>query len=355
MDLYKEEIYSIFAKNFAFPIVDTILGKAIKMDAISAFLFANVTGAGYLDNPTFLFSPKGTQKTLREAFQYNLVTGIFNETSLFYSPAELKHKRPYIFSGDKFVVFKEFVNECDLSEELQDDYDNILDSGGQPTDYIIGRIEASKSGNGLEPFLEYLACEHFKRKGYVVENQVPLAATVGSPDFGGYKIKGSDNGFHINELSLLRFTRNFGIIQELIITDVIVGEAKTSTTIMEKQVRKYMNTGLFSCAYELHPDKAAPSNNSFGLMNLDSNYSVQLQEPLAKYAGGTKSDYSKQDYCLWITNYFKFYLMANFTKAEFDEIMRNKTGKAKWQSGDIISVILKMPVEDIVKRIREVA
>ena len=37
--------------------------------------------------------------------------------------------------------------------------------------------------------MEYLTCETFKKYGYVVENQIPLAHSIGSPDFGGYKTK----------------------------------------------------------------------------------------------------------------------------------------------------------------------
>ena len=123
MDINKRDAISILSENFGYPVVKTALGNAVQMNAKDAFLFANITGAGYFDNPTFLFSPKGTQKTLREAFQFNLVTGIFNGEKLFYSPAELQKRKPYLFSGDKFVVFEEFTDECAFSEELQDKYD----------------------------------------------------------------------------------------------------------------------------------------------------------------------------------------------------------------------------------------
>ena len=73
MEINKASIFNIFKENFGFETVDTILGNAIKMDAYSAFLFANVTGAGYLDNPIYPFSPKGGMKILREAFQYKIV------------------------------------------------------------------------------------------------------------------------------------------------------------------------------------------------------------------------------------------------------------------------------------------
>lgn len=57
VELNSNTILNIINKNFDFEIVDTVLGKAIKMDAISAFNFSNVTGAGYLNNPIYPFTP----------------------------------------------------------------------------------------------------------------------------------------------------------------------------------------------------------------------------------------------------------------------------------------------------------
>ncbi len=37
MELYEKEVLRIFQKNFLYPIVETPLGTAIKMDAIEAF------------------------------------------------------------------------------------------------------------------------------------------------------------------------------------------------------------------------------------------------------------------------------------------------------------------------------
>lgn len=354
MELYTKEILAIFKSNFEYPIVQTPIGEAVQMDAINAFLFSNITGAGYFDNPTFLFSPKGTQKTLREAFQYNLVTGIYNGAELFYSPSELASRRPYLFKGKKFVVFKEFTDECQLAEDLQDEYDLLIEKGHNPTDYIIARIEASKNGNGMEPFLEYLACEYFKKRGYIVENQVPLAATVGSPDFGGYHISNSNLGFHINELALIRITKNFDITKSLTVDSIIVGEAKTSTTIMEKQLRKYLNTELFSTGYELHPDKPTPSIDSFGLLNISRTFNTQVIEPARAYVPIGKTPYDRKEYIGWIHQYIKFYLIANLTQSEFSRLLQERTGKRKCTIDNAIDVIKGMSITEILKKLQEV-
>lgn len=352
MDIGKKEAIAILSQNLGYPIVETALGTAIKMNAKEAFLYANVTGSGYFDNPTYLFSPKGTQKILREAFQYNFVTGIFDGANLFYSPAELDIRKPYIFHGPKYIVFEEFKNECAFTEKLHDSFDMLTDQGIKTTDFIISRIETIKIGNGMEPFLEYLACEHFKKQGFVVENQIPLKATVGSPDFGGYKVSNS-NGFHINELSLLRIFKNYEITESLDCTSVIVGEAKTATTVMEKQLKKYLNTGLFSKGYELHPNKPVPSNEGFGLLNIDEEHIVNVSEPLTTYEIQDNNSLSIGDYKQWIGNYFKYFLVANLTKKEFADWIKSECGTKELNVSDIVSLINGLSINQILEKIKE--
>lgn len=352
LELGKKEFYSIFQANFSFPVIETKMGTAVKMDWLNAFLFANVTGAGYFDNPSMQFSPKGTQKVLREAFKYNLVTGIFDGDNLLYSPSELQNRKPYLFKGYKYIIAMEYTQEFQLIEQLYDLYIGLLNSGENPTDYVIFRIDLSKKGNGMESFLEYLSCEYFKKIGYIVENQVPLAAAVGSPDFCGYGNL-SRKGFHINELSLIRFTKNIPNANDLDVTDIIVGEAKTSTTIMEKQLRKYMDTDLYKKGYELHPDKQSPSISSFGLLNLNKSYQVVVKQPITQYQSNNAL-YSGQDYKSWIMTYFKYYLISNFSNDEFHEAVRSKLGKPCQSAGDVLMFLKLSSINDILDMIKEV-
>lgn len=62
MEINKNTALDIFIKNFDYSVEKTILGDAIKMNYYDAFLYANVTGAGYLDNYVMPFSPKGLLK-----------------------------------------------------------------------------------------------------------------------------------------------------------------------------------------------------------------------------------------------------------------------------------------------------
>ena len=59
-----------------------------------------------------------------------------------------------------------------------------------------------------------------------------------------------------------------------LIENIIVGEAKTATTIMASQLEKYLKTGLFRKGYEMHPDKPYPTKNCFGLFNINNNFGL---------------------------------------------------------------------------------
>ena len=162
LELSKEEILEVFRKNFNYPIIDTPIGKGVKMPARDAFLFCNVTGAGYLDNFVYPFTPKGLMKLFYNAFDYNFVTGVFEKTTLKNTPYILSKAKPFIFDSTcKVVVPVEFNSELELQDFLEEKFGEL----SKPTDYIVMRVEMRKNGHGLESFMEYLAGEHFKQKG----------------------------------------------------------------------------------------------------------------------------------------------------------------------------------------------
>lgn len=354
MELNKNTITEIFKKNFNYPIVETIAGTAIKMNAFAAFHFCNITGASYLNNTTYPFSPKGAMKILREACKYNIVTGIFDNASLLYSPTELYLTQNYLFRNDKYILLKECNSEQEFREEIQNDYNIIEANGLQTTDFIIFRIEAWKHGNGMESFLEYLACEYFRHKGYIVENQITLVHTVGTPDFGGFKLKNSDTGFHIVELAMLRITKNLNLLNNLDIQHVIVGEAKTSTTVMDTQLKKYLNTGLFHKGYEMHPEKSEASHPYFGILSINSDYSLRVEEPSAPYTiiGDSQLDYD--EYMKWYENNLKLYIISNLTNAELKTFVEGKKPRGNYSSRKIIDVITSASTEEIIDTVKEV-
>ena len=88
------------------------------------------------------------------------------------------------------------------------------------------------------------------------------------------------NGFHIIELAMLRsFGKNENAHVKNANNTLIVGEAKTSTKQMTKQLEKYLDTNLFETGFEIHPQKQTADKDYFGLFTLNKNFEIQYTAP----------------------------------------------------------------------------
>lgn len=361
MEIYNKEFYRIFEENFNFQIVDTPLGRAIQMPARDAYIYSTITGSGYLENPNYPYTPRGLTKLFYSAFNYKFVTGLFDNVRLLHTPYLMKTAKPFIFSGDKFVIPVEFTKDIDLTESLNSMYLKV----SNPEDYIIQRIECRKKGNGMEPFFEYLTAEYFKKGNYIVETQIPLAHSTGSPDFGGYRINSTletilqnttlSGGFHIIELAMLRQDNRIvnNNSSKLNGTDcLIVGEAKTSTKTMDVQLDKYMSFGVFDKGYEITPLKHEPHSEKYGLVTINEKFKVTLIEPTLSRE--ISELLHKKEYSDWLKNYFKFYLIANLTNDELDDYFQEVVGNPIKDQLALSTFITSCSAEDIIKRIKKV-
>lgn len=357
MEIYRDKFFEVFKANFSYEIVDTPLGLAVKMPAKDAFIYSSITGAGYFDNPVYPFTPKGLLKLFYNAFNYKFVSGIFDNGVLKNTPHILSQAKSYLFTGDKYIVPIEFESEEHLVHILKG---RSGDLDGKEN-YIIQRIETSKKGNGMEPFMEYLTAEYFKHLGYIVENQIPLAHSIGSPDFAGYGLSEviskinhygflSGEGFHMIELSLIRnFKSGEPKARSNVTHDFIVGEAKTGTSQMSKQLEKYLDTGLFERGFEIHPSKTSPAKDYLGVISLDDKYIITVSLPQNKYL--PTAQLSRDEYTAWLNNYVKFYLIANFTNDELKKFYLDIQGEEINKEADLVSFVGDLSVDAILDKI----
>jgi len=361
MEIHSKDYFKIVAANFSYSLVDTPLGRAVEMPAIDAFIYSSITGAGYLEDPTYPFTPKGLLKIFYGALQYKFVTGIFDNNSLCNTPLILEKSRPYLFKGNKYILPIEFDDEANLSASLA----TLHGSVDNPEDYVIQRIEVRKKGNGMEPFMEYLAAEHYKREGFIVETQIPLAHSTGSPDFGGYNLAesiallsselGLAQGFHVIELSLLHWIKNVTATPESASApkrEIVVGEAKTSTSKMTTQMNKYLNTGFFDYGVEISPLLHRPSAGNLGLLSVDQNTGKVIF--ISPQSPPTRPPINQQSYADWLVNYFKFYLVANLDNDQLNAFYTSLVGEAMGGQEEIAKFIAGLPLNDLVKHVKAI-
>ena len=335
------DVVNITANSFGYKKTRTKIGPGIELPAYDAFVFSLITGAGYLENKIFPYTPKGHFKVFQSALSNKMVTGLFENYSLRTTPYYLSKSRPFLFTGNKTIIPVEFKTEKELHLKL----DSLCKNSN--TDVLILRVETYKKGNGLESFLEYFACRYFNKKGYITETQIPLFPTVGSPDFGGFNISSEflfEHGFNVVELSLLRlFPKKTKSSFEKKNINFIVGEAKTSTLSLSKQLKKYTDTGLFSEGVEILPMKSKASEASKFYID-DENRLV--------YEPGQNNLLIKKDqqglYYAWLKQYFSLYIIANLTNDEMSEYYRYKMNKKIKRGDDIMSLASSFEPNEII-------
>ena len=76
-DLTPKDILAIFKENGLFSVEETPIGECIKMPALDAFIFGDITGSAYIDNPVFPYTTKGLLKIYYNTMDYNRVSGVF--------------------------------------------------------------------------------------------------------------------------------------------------------------------------------------------------------------------------------------------------------------------------------------
>lgn len=344
MSLRAEDILKILTRLLGGVIVDTPLGRGFSVSPREVFLFSAITGASYFENHVYPYTPKGLLKVFYNAIDYNFVTGIFDNFQLRNTPTYITQQRKYLLQGDKTIVPLEINSEKDLKNQLKSNYG----IGKSDNNLVILKIDLSKKGFGLEPFMEYLACKFFGFHGYITENQIPLAHALGSPDFGGfgidniqseiYKLSLLPKGFNVLELSMLRTFPHLGIQNSPYEakTKFMVGEAKTSTTSMDSQIRKYLSSGYFNDALEIHPTKSKPSKPDVAILTIDNHNVIYRSSEIST---NSSNALSKSRYQKWLESYFNCYVLSNYENDELNLVCELLLRKKLEQKDDLLKLI----------------
>jgi hypothetical protein len=364
MNIDAENILKILNTNFDFKIIeDDVVGNVIEMEPAEAYYYSVIVGSPYLNNPDLPFDPKGKQTVFIHALSYTLVTSFFyiDENGFPYpwnTPKEHAEKYPFITTGKKWILPLniKFSHKLEHRKKI---FDSLLEAGKNPYDYLLTEVRLDTEGYGLEPFLEYVVSNYYRKNGYISETQIPLFYGKGTPDVGSFKIpilmstlrkNGLVNkGAFLIELASLstfkpKLSRSNYTEGDL---DIIVGEAKLKSIDAQNQITKYVSTGLFSKAYEIIPDKKTPTK--FGLITFDKDGRLQIINPLI-HRNINKS--AQDEYIKWFSNYIKYYLLGNLTRTEFMETLQSLAGSEKVSAEKMIQVVNSQSLDNIIKVIK---
>lgn len=364
MILNKENTLKVLNRNFGFPIVENpVVGKVVELKAVEAYFYSAVTGHNYLNAPQG-FSPNGLMYVFNQANSFNLITGLFDRDGSFRNtPLIHSQSFPFIKNSPKYLLpleykkgYRSFIEKCsDISKRLSN-------ANYNPADFLICRIDLSTRGYHMEPFCEYIASKYFNQHGYLTETQIPFYYSGGTPDFAAYDIPNVNsllrkynlilNGSSFINLALIRvFNQNVSTeekTEESKEAESIVGEAKTSTLRATEQIKKYLSFGVFNKAYEIIPNKVTPEVIS-GLISFDEQGYIRIQE--AKQPAVVKPE-AQQKYLSWLSNYIKYFLIANLTNQEFDEFYGEITSQTSRTLSQLIEFVNSLQYEQIIERIK---
>ncbi|MCK4456703.1 MAG: hypothetical protein KAW39_03085 [Thermoplasmata archaeon] len=327
-------ILRILQRGLGYPLVRVQVGdesiSSIRMSPRSAFVYAALTGHGYLDvtEPELrYFVTKNMFRVFNQAGEHNLQNGIFVTDSmhLFCTPNLMAKEKPYISEGDKYVMPVVFDDHQELLVRLSATSNAFSDSGLNPHDVIVCPIRVgTKSTTELESFFEFVVADAYSREGYIVDTQIPFYYGVGTPDVAAYAIPDlaevlREHGYiGVGGTTIdLMLRRLFGSLGEKDPhpagrRDSIVFEVKTGQT-EAPQILKYIRRGVFAHAYEVIPCEKDPEEYA-GLVTVSKNGELMRKEGL----GSTEFSVEKRDsYFDWLADYFKVFIISNLSNLEF--------------------------------------
>lgn len=312
----------IMRVNTDFELVETPLGTCVEMDWANAFCFAYCTDAVYLDCYIAPFTPgRNLLQFTNKALELNIVGGsVFDGESVKRSPFKWSEgNKQYMFKGTKFILPVQTESEAEIKAIRKNWIDELshhpeIDS----TDFVLMQIDSKKKGNGMEKFLEYLTCYHFREQGWVVDNQLTISHGEGTPDFTAFKDDGCEEGYFLVEL-LLEFAGHQINQVHRNIAMSIVGEAKTGSTVFEDQLDKYLNSGFFNNGFGLLPQHKRLARDDIGLMYIDEDYNLVVLNTDTNHQNAAL----QVPYFTWFNNLQTCYQLLNGDDNTVLEYVRN--------------------------------
>lgn len=352
-NLESKSVLHTLQKLLNVKITETPIGQGLILDPRTAFLVSSLSGSAYLENSIYPFSTRGLLKIVSSALEYRFITGIYDGYKPKYSPILLSKEREYLFKGNKIFVPVEIENENHFRKIIKKNLNR-----SENENILVLKIDKSKKGYGMEPYLEMISSFYFSKKGFITETHVQLDFRTGTPDFMALKNNSIQNetdlksifssGFNVIELSMIRmFPQQEKNMREQVINkdQLLIGEAKTESATLKKQIQKYINYKVFDNVIEIHNNNQIPQVETSSLLSVKDN-NVFFKKSLYKNV----VDITKQNvFSKWFMGYCKLYLLSNLTFDEINQINKNLFGNDVSSEKDLINIINEIDINKLIK------
>ncbi len=127
--------------------------------------------------------------------------------------------------------------------------------------------------------------------------------------------------------------------------EFLIGEAKTESATLEKQIQKYTNYEVFENVIEIHNNNQIPEVETSSLLSVKENNVFFKKSSYKNVVNITKQTiFSK-----WFMGYCKLYLLSNFTFDEINQINKNLFGNDVSSEKDLINIINEIDINKLIK------
>jgi hypothetical protein len=350
-NITKQNFFEIHANNSKFTETVFCGVRAIELSSYEAFIYSTITGSQYLDNLVFPFTPKGLMKVFHSHDNDRIVTGLWSGLLPHFTPSRIVIDRPFLIREVKYLIPVEFETELDFAEQIS----VLYKKQRYPGEMLVHRIESSKDGSGQEGLLEYLSCEYYRTRGYLVDSQIPLAQRYGSPDWmavspsilaPGIQVF---NGRYIFELAMKSVPWDSkpdgDPVVSSMVGEIIVGEAKVSSGSHSKQIIKYLQSQIFNRSVLSVTDFSDKYLELCDQLSFDLSWKLSLSPSTLE-----RNDFDARrsaEFSEFLVTLSKFFLLSNFSAQDIAEILDFRISDPASKQSELLEAVRSLPLEKL--------
>jgi len=326
-------------------------GEVVTLSSREALVFSAQAGGLYVFADGKTFAPKDLLKFFNRVSSFEPIWGVCDGPDIVNSPRIWAQEHASLASGQKYVMPVELDDEQDMVTAIA----RVRENPKLADNTIIFRIESWKKGAGAEPFLEYAAGRVLRDFSTIVDTQVTIGATEGTPDVVACDLSDQlrlvmarrpdiQSGVALIELAALSFDygRSFSLhedhfagLNQLCRAGVIALEAKTGNAAASDQIQKYLLTNLFSGVIELRDTPRSPDSEAVGVLQLSE--ATGGMDFVRNQSRGLQPRSDRQmDFLRWFECQAIGHLLLNLNSDQLTELFQERIGRPSVTETDAI-------------------